>query len=62
MFTVFFSSGLLYKASLDLLNMFIGLESHTLIVTYYNARPSYGDLNQGIYTPFTRSSVRPRIW
>ena len=27
------TSGLLYKASLGLLNMFIGLESRTLIVT-----------------------------
>ena len=31
-------SGLLYKVSLCLLNMFIGLESHTLIVTNNIAR------------------------
>ena len=36
-------SGLLYKASLGLLNMFIGIESHTLIVTNNIARLSYGD-------------------
>ena len=36
-------SGLLYIASLGLLNMFIGLESHTLIVTNIIARLSYGD-------------------
>ena len=33
----------LYKASLGLLNMFIGLELHTLIVTNNIARLSYGD-------------------
>ena len=33
MFTVYSHSGLLNKASLCLLNMFIGIESHTLIVT-----------------------------
>ena len=35
-------SGLLYNASLGLLNMFIGQESHTPIVTNNNARLSYG--------------------
>ena len=43
MFTVYSISGLLYKDSQGILNMFIGLESHTLIVTNNIARLSYGD-------------------
>jgi hypothetical protein len=42
-------SGLLYKAILGLLNMFVGLESHTLIVTNNVARLSYG-VNADAYT------------